>query len=199
MCPLVSLHIVADAPRARRRQECKKGLAGLRGAASPAAARAAGWPAEIEAARIRYAPCLEQIHEDVALRAGDLEQWFGWPRGFASRASVPTHMSLDPLAGDRRSRRRADADEDYRTVSTVHSAKGLEWRSVFLLSCVEGGIPSDRHLDTGGNRGGAAAVLCGAHPPLFTQGKILRPRVRGVWQLNLAAPLSSLKRGAPGM
>jgi superfamily I DNA/RNA helicase len=34
-------------------------------------------------------------------------------------------------------------DEDYLTLSTIHSAKGQEWRHVFVLSCVDGCIPSD--------------------------------------------------------
>ena len=38
-------------------------------------------------------------------------------------------------------------DEDYLILSTIHSAKGQEWRSVFVLNCIDGCIPSD--LGTG--------------------------------------------------
>jgi DNA helicase-2/ATP-dependent DNA helicase PcrA len=38
-------------------------------------------------------------------------------------------------------------DEDYLILSTIHSAKGQEWRSVFILNVVDGCIPSD--LSTG--------------------------------------------------
>jgi DNA helicase-2/ATP-dependent DNA helicase PcrA len=34
-------------------------------------------------------------------------------------------------------------DEDFLILSTIHSAKGQEWRSVFVLNCVDGCIPSD--------------------------------------------------------
>jgi DNA helicase-2/ATP-dependent DNA helicase PcrA len=34
-------------------------------------------------------------------------------------------------------------DEDYLILSTIHSAKGQEWNSVFVLNCVDGCIPSD--------------------------------------------------------
>jgi DNA helicase-2/ATP-dependent DNA helicase PcrA len=34
-------------------------------------------------------------------------------------------------------------DEDYLVLSTIHSAKGQEWRSVFVLNVVDGCIPSD--------------------------------------------------------
>ena len=38
-------------------------------------------------------------------------------------------------------------DEDYLILSTIHSAKGQEWKSVFVLNAVDGCIPSD--LGTG--------------------------------------------------
>ena len=34
-------------------------------------------------------------------------------------------------------------DEDYLILSTIHSAKGQEWRSVFILNVIDGCIPSD--------------------------------------------------------
>src|SRR5205085_490240 len=34
-------------------------------------------------------------------------------------------------------------DEDWLVLSTIHSAKGQEWRAVYLLSVVDGCIPSD--------------------------------------------------------
>ena len=34
-------------------------------------------------------------------------------------------------------------DEDYLSLSTIHSAKGQEWKSVFVLNVVDGCIPSD--------------------------------------------------------
>ena len=34
-------------------------------------------------------------------------------------------------------------DEDYLILSTIHSAKGQEWRSVFVLNCVDDCISSD--------------------------------------------------------
>ena len=34
-------------------------------------------------------------------------------------------------------------DADYLILSTIHSAKGQEWKAVFVLNCVDGCIPSD--------------------------------------------------------
>ena len=47
-------------------------------------------------------------------------------------------------------------------LSTIHSAKGQEWRSVFVLNVVDGCIPSDSGPPAhGGDRGRAAAAVCG--------------------------------------
>jgi len=44
----------------------------------------------------------------------------------------------------RPSQKRKDVfDKDYLVLSTIHSAKGQEWKSVFVLNCVDGCIPSD--------------------------------------------------------
>jgi DNA helicase-2/ATP-dependent DNA helicase PcrA len=34
-------------------------------------------------------------------------------------------------------------DEDYLVLSTIHSAKGMEWDTVFLLNVVDGSFPSE--------------------------------------------------------
>ena len=51
-------------------------------------------------------------------------------------------------------------DEDYLILSTIHSAKGQEWKSVFVLNVVDGCIPSDLGTGTSADRGGAASSLC---------------------------------------
>ena len=56
----------------------------------------AGWPAEIEAARLWYEPHLERRYEDAAVRAGDLVQLVRIADGFASRTSFLTELTLDP-------------------------------------------------------------------------------------------------------
>src|SRR5258708_35745697 len=35
-------------------------------------------------------------------------------------------------------------EKDFLVLSTIHSAKGLEWDAVFVLNATEGGIPSSR-------------------------------------------------------
>ena len=97
----------------------------------------AGWPAEIEAVRLWYEPHLE------AARAGDLVQLVRIADGFASRMSFLTELTLDPPQATSDLAGAPLQDEDYLILSTIHSAKGQEWRAVFVLNCVDGCIPSD--------------------------------------------------------
>jgi DNA helicase II / ATP-dependent DNA helicase PcrA len=106
-----------------------------------------GWPAEIEYARRWYEPLLERNHEDASTRQADLLQLEQIAAGYSSRERFLTELTLDPP--DATSDQAGDPllDEDYLILSTIHSAKGQEWKSVFVLNVVDGCIPSD--LGTG--------------------------------------------------
>jgi DNA helicase-2/ATP-dependent DNA helicase PcrA len=105
--------------------------------------RAAGWPAELDLVRRWYEPHLERIHEDAALRQPDLLQLVQIASTYPSRERFLTELTLDPP--DATSDRAGDPllDEDYLILSTIHSAKGQEWKSVFILNAVDGCLPSD--------------------------------------------------------
>ena len=82
-------------------------------------------------------------YEDAAVRAGDLVQLVRIADGFASRTSFLTELTLDPPQATSDLAGAPLQDDDYLVLSTIHSAKGQEWRSVFVLNCVDGCIPSD--------------------------------------------------------
>jgi DNA helicase II / ATP-dependent DNA helicase PcrA len=107
----------------------------------------AGWPAEIEVARRWYEPHLERIHEDAAVRQADLVQLEQIAAGYPSRERFLTELTLDPPDATSDQAGVPLRDEDYLILSTIHSAKGQEWKSVFVLNVVDGCIPSD--LGTG--------------------------------------------------
>ncbi|RYE68439.1 MAG: ATP-dependent helicase [Rhizobiaceae bacterium] len=106
-----------------------------------------GWPSEIGLARQWYEPHLSRIHEDAETRKADLLQLEQIASGYASRERFLTELTLDPPDATSDQAGVPLLDEDYLILSTIHSAKGQEWRSVFLLNCVDGCIPSD--LGTG--------------------------------------------------
>jgi DNA helicase-2/ATP-dependent DNA helicase PcrA len=105
--------------------------------------RAAGWPAELDLVRRWYEPHLERIHEDAMLRQADLLQLVQIASTYPSRERFLTELTLDPP--DATSDRAGDPllDEDYLILSTIHSAKGQEWKSVHILNAVDGCLPSD--------------------------------------------------------
>jgi DNA helicase-2/ATP-dependent DNA helicase PcrA len=103
----------------------------------------AGWPAEMERARLWYEPHLERIHEDAETRRADLVQLEQIAATYGSRQRFLTELTLDPPDATSDHAGVPLKDEDYLILSTIHSAKGQEWKSVFVLNVVDGCIPSD--------------------------------------------------------
>jgi DNA helicase II / ATP-dependent DNA helicase PcrA len=109
--------------------------------------REAGWPAEFEMIRRWYEPHLERNHEDAAIRIGDVLQMESIAATYPTRERFLTELTLDPPDATSDESGVPMLDEDYLILSTIHSAKGQEWRNVFVLNGVDGCIPSD--LGTG--------------------------------------------------
>ena len=105
------------------------------------------WPAAFSRARLWYEPILEQAHDDAAVRLLDLLQLEQIASGYPSRERFLTELTLDPPDATSDQSGVPHLDEDYLILSTIHSAKGQEWRSVHVLNVVDGCIPSD--LGTG--------------------------------------------------
>ena len=89
-------------------------------------------------------PCHAQMLYDAAqVRSGDIDQLEKISQQHPSRERFITELTLDPpsaasdLAGD------PLLDEDYLILSTVHSAKGQEWDSVYVLNVADGNFPNE--------------------------------------------------------
>jgi DNA helicase-2/ATP-dependent DNA helicase PcrA len=102
-----------------------------------------GWPGEIGQARLWYEPHLERLHEDAETRKADLLQLEQIAGGYPNRERFLTELTLDPPDATSDQAGVPLLDEDYLILSTIHSSKGQEWRSVFMLNVVDGCIPSD--------------------------------------------------------
>ncbi|MEX2632208.1 MAG: ATP-dependent helicase [Tistlia sp.] len=109
-------------------------------ALDPASAR---WPLDLERARLWYEPHLDRIHDDALVRRADLIQLEQIAGGYPSRERFLTELTLDPPDATSDQAGVPLLDEDYLVLSTIHSAKGQEWKSVFVLNVVDGCIPSD--------------------------------------------------------
>jgi DNA helicase-2/ATP-dependent DNA helicase PcrA len=94
-----------------------------------------------------YEPHLERQYEDAVMRQSDLAQLVQIASTYSTRERFLTELTLDPPDATSDKAGTPLLDEDYLILSTIHSAKGQEWRSVLVLNVVDGCIPSD--LSTG--------------------------------------------------
>jgi ATP-dependent DNA helicase UvrD/PcrA len=101
------------------------------------------WPAQFDLACRWYMPHLERRYEDAKIREADLRQLAQIASTYPNRERFLTDLTLDPPSATSDEADAALLDEDYLILSTIHSAKGQEWSSVFVLNCVDGCIPSD--------------------------------------------------------
>lgn len=101
------------------------------------------WPADLERARMWYDPHLDRVHEDAEVRRADLIQLEQIASGYPSRERFLTELTLDPPDATSDQAGVPLRDEDYLILSTIHSAKGQEWKSVYVLNVVDGCMPSD--------------------------------------------------------
>jgi ATP-dependent DNA helicase UvrD/PcrA len=93
-------------------------------------------------------PPLRCRYVDADSRIADLQRLTDAAASRPSLHDALVELSLDPpvsasdLAGPPR------LDEDYLIISTIHSAKGLEWEVVHLPHLIDGWVPSDMALST---------------------------------------------------
>jgi DNA helicase-2/ATP-dependent DNA helicase PcrA len=106
------------------------------------------WPADLELARAWYLPQLERLHDDAHIRKLDLEQLVRLAAGYGNRERFLTELTLDPPQATSDQAGLPHLDEDYLILSTIHSAKGQEWKAVHVLNVVDGCIPSDMATGT---------------------------------------------------
>jgi len=101
------------------------------------------WPVDLERARLWLNHISDRIHEDAETRRADLLQLEQIASGYPSRERFLTELTLDPPDATSDQAGVPLLDEDYLILSTIHSAKGQEWKSVYLLNVVDGCMPSD--------------------------------------------------------
>ena len=92
-----------------------------------------------------YRPLLKSKYDDSPRRGRDLERLQAIGKRYKTAAKLLDDIALDPSeATDGDSARRGSG---FVTLSTVHSAKGLEWDTVFLIWMTDGWFPSNRFQD----------------------------------------------------
>ncbi len=85
-------------------------------------------------------------YDNADARLADIDQLAAGARGYGSRSRFLTELTLDPPRKTGDYAGPPHLDDDWLTLSTIHSAKGCEWKSVYLLHAADGNIPSEMAL-----------------------------------------------------
>ncbi|MBW2448804.1 MAG: ATP-dependent helicase, partial [Deltaproteobacteria bacterium] len=94
-----------------------------------------------------YLPILKGKYDDHPKRAKDLEQLLAIMERYRDLSLFLTDMALEPPNTSIGDTFAADTPADNRlTLSTIHSAKGLEWHTVFIIWALDGRFPSAHSL-----------------------------------------------------
>ena len=116
--------------------------------AAHALARPSGESTGAQAERLTAAltPLIEGAYDDAAVRLVDLEALSAAAADQTRVSDVAADLTLEPphSAGDLAGP--PVIDEDWLVISTIHSAKGLEWDVVHLVHASDGNLPSDMAL-----------------------------------------------------
>ncbi len=104
------------------------------------AARTAG--VQAEGLRDALAPLIKARYADGALRLQDLEQLVAAARESSDLGHFAAELAIDPPQSSADLAGAPHLDEDYLVLSTIHSAKGLEWEAVHILALYDGNFPA---------------------------------------------------------
>ncbi|HNW37101.1 MAG TPA: ATP-dependent helicase, partial [Candidatus Ozemobacteraceae bacterium] len=132
------LESLAAPPRAR------EGLASAAAMLRRARGLVEGAPIPVvEAVADYYGPVLKRRYDDFPRRLRDLDQLTVLAGKYQTVPEMLSEMALEPPRDSIDDVIAADEDDEDRLIlSTVHSAKGLEWHTVFIIWALEGRFPS---------------------------------------------------------
>jgi len=106
---------------------------------------------QVEAVLTYYRPLFEEAYpDDYPKRESDLEHLSPLAARYDSRQRFLADLALDPIELSALDQEGATEDEAPLVLSTIHSAKGLEFHSVFLIHALDGTLPSQYALDEPG-------------------------------------------------
>ena len=99
--------------------------------------------AQVERLRGWCEPVFERVYDSLASRLADVVQLERIAAAYSSRSRFLSDLTLDPPLSTSDLAGAPLKDDDYLTLSTIHSAKGCEWDVVHVIHAADGMIPSD--------------------------------------------------------
>ncbi|MCL6097007.1 MAG: ATP-dependent helicase [Bacteroidetes bacterium] len=94
-----------------------------------------------------YEPLFIEKYDDYNKRKKDLDIFMNIAQNYKSLESFLSDMALEPPHDSVIDIDETDKEREYLTLSTIHSAKGLEWHSVFILHAIDGFFPSSQSFE----------------------------------------------------
>lgn len=88
-----------------------------------------------------YKPILKERYDDWQKREKDLEHFSYLSKQYKKLDSFLSDLALEPPEASVEGMYKRNIKDDCLTISTIHSAKGLEWNSVFIIGAVDGRFP----------------------------------------------------------
>lgn len=104
--------------------------------------------ARVERLCAALAPLIRLRYADGAIRVGDLDQLVAAAQGAQDVRHFVSELVLDPPSSSAAHAVPPHLDEDFLVLSTVHSAKGLEWDAVHVICAYDGNFPADMSTGT---------------------------------------------------
>lgn len=89
-----------------------------------------------------YYPILADKYDDYQKRLKDLEHFHYLSEQYSSLEDFLSDLALEPPDSSVSEVEDGARQDEYLTLSTIHSAKGLEWKAVFVIGAVDGRFPS---------------------------------------------------------
>jgi DNA helicase-2/ATP-dependent DNA helicase PcrA len=89
-----------------------------------------------------YLPILKDQHDDYPKRIRDLEHLRTMAESYVDLGDFLNDLALEPPDGSAVDVDAPDQDDEQLVLSTIHSAKGLEWQCVFVIWALDGKFPS---------------------------------------------------------
>jgi DNA helicase-2/ATP-dependent DNA helicase PcrA len=89
-----------------------------------------------------YLPILKEQYDDYPKRTRDLDHLHTIAEGYPGVNEFLADLALEPPDGSASGVDAPDRDDERLVLSTIHSAKGLEWQAVFVIWIVDGRFPS---------------------------------------------------------
>lgn len=94
-----------------------------------------------------YLPILKGKYDDWQKRRKDIDMFIQISERYNGLEEFLNDMALEPPTESMVDIEEEDNQEEYITLSTIHSAKGLEWRVVFVIWALDGRFPSTKAAD----------------------------------------------------